>query len=77
MINLSYNNLSWVFSYSENANRLGRTVFESNNINFGWDGSYGPGAKQAQEGVYIWKITYHDQNSNERKEITGHVTLLR
>ena len=67
-----------LFSYSMKIyNRWGEQVFESNNINFGWDGTYGPGAKQAQEGVYIWKITYHDQNSNERKEMTGHVTLLR
>ena len=67
-----------LFSYSMKIyNRWGEQVFESNNINFGWDGTYGPGAKQAQEGVYIWKITYHDQNSNERKEMVGHVTLLR
>ena len=67
-----------LFSYSMKIyNRWGEQVFESNNIDFGWDGTYGPGAKQAQEGVYIWKITYHDQNSNERKEMTGHVTLLR
>ena len=67
-----------LFSYRMKIyNRWGEQVFESNNINFGWDGTYGPGAKQAQEGVYIWKITYHDQNSNERKEMVGHVTLLR
>ena len=67
-----------MFSYSMKIyNRWGEQVFESNNIDFGWDGSYGGNANQAQEGVYIWKITYHDQNSNERKELTGHVTLLR
>jgi len=67
-----------LFSYKMKIyNRWGEQVFESQNINFGWDGTYGPGAKQAQEGVYIWKITYHDQTSNERKELTGHVTLLR
>ena len=67
-----------MFSYSMKIyNRWGEQVFESNNIDFGWDGSYGANANQAQEGIYIWKITYHDQNSNERKELTGHVTLLR
>ncbi|MDB3904887.1 gliding motility-associated C-terminal domain-containing protein [Crocinitomicaceae bacterium] len=67
-----------MFSYSMKIyNRWGEQVFESNNIDFGWDGSYGSNANQAQEGVYIWKISYHDQNSNERKVLSGHVTLIR
>ena len=67
-----------IFSYTmEIYNRWGEMVFESRNINFGWDGSYGPSAHQAQEGVYIWKISYYDQTNNERKELVGHISLIR
>ena len=67
-----------VFSYQfQIYNRWGELVFNSLDINFGWDGTYGPGALQAQQGVYIWKMTYRDQTTNQRKELVGHVNLIR
>jgi gliding motility-associated-like protein len=67
-----------VFSYQfQIYNRWGELVFSSQDVNFGWDGTYGPGALQAQQGVYIWKMTYRDQTTNQRKELVGHVNLIR
>ena len=67
-----------LFSYEfQIYNRWGELVFSSQDINFGWDGTYGPGALQAQQGVYIWKMTYRDQTTNQRKVLAGHVNLIR
>jgi gliding motility-associated-like protein len=58
-------------------NRWGEIVFESNNMEVGWDGSYAHKFEQAQDGVYIWKINARVKNTSETKEFTGHVTLLK
>lgn len=55
-------------------NRWGEVMFESHNFNGKWDGTYGE--KKCKDGTYVWKITYTDI-SNNKKEITGHVNLLR
>lgn len=64
-------------------NRWGQKLFESNDINLGWDGTYG--GNICQQDVYVWKITYVDfvssknhTSANENiKQRVGHVTLLR
>lgn len=55
-------------------NRWGEVVFESYNFNGQWDGNYG--GKPVKDGTYVWKITYTDI-SNNKKEIVGHVNVLR
>ena len=55
-------------------NRWGEVVFESYNLNGKWDGTYG--GEKCKDGTYVWKITYTDI-SNNKKEIVGHVNLLR
>lgn len=55
--------------------RWGELVFESKDVNVGWDGTYG--GKIVQDGVYIWKVEYVEKNSADKKTIQGHVTLLR
>ena len=32
---------------------------------------------QRKDGVYTWKITYKNPETDERKIVVGHVTLLR
>jgi len=56
-------------------NRWGEVLFESNNADIGWDGTYG--GKLVQDGTYIWKITYMLVGVDKRQEMTGHVTLIR
>lgn len=56
-------------------NRWGELIFETNNLNLFWDGTYlgNPSA----EDVYIWKINYKVPNTNKRETKVGHVTLIR
>jgi len=56
-------------------NRWGEVLFESNDTNFGWDGTYG--GKIVQDGVYIWKITVKRSDVDDREQYVGHVTLIR
>ena len=56
-------------------NRWGEVLFESNNANIGWDGTYG--GKIVKEGTYVWKIEFRDKYTDERYQEMGHVTLLK
>jgi len=56
-------------------NRWGEIIFESNNSEIGWDGTYG--GNTCQDGTYIWQITYKEIGKDKRNEIRGHVNLLR
>ncbi|RFC54345.1 DUF7948 domain-containing protein [Brumimicrobium aurantiacum] len=54
--------------------RWGEVIFESFDIDGVWDGTYG--GEICKDGTYIWKIMYED-SENVKKELTGHVNLLR
>ncbi len=56
-------------------NRWGEVLFESNNAEVGWDGTYG--GEIVKEGTYIWKIQFRNQYTDRREMHTGHVTLLK
>jgi gliding motility-associated-like protein len=56
-------------------NRWGELLFESFDYQRGWDGTYG--GKMMPEGVYIWKIEFKDEFTDERSQRQGHVNLLR
>jgi len=55
-------------------NRWGEKVYESNNVNDGWDGKYQ--GKESYSGVYTYvvELTFLD---SERRKYIGSVTLLR
>ncbi len=55
-------------------NRWGELIFESYDINLGWDGTYK--GKNVQTGVYTWGIEFDDINNLEHR-YTGHVVLLK
>ncbi|MES2555089.1 MAG: gliding motility-associated C-terminal domain-containing protein [Bacteroidota bacterium] len=55
-------------------NRWGEIVFESNNHEIGWDGTYH--GKLVQEGVYTWQIEFKTSKNDERKTIQGHLSVL-
>ena len=56
-------------------NRWGEIVFQSRDVEVGWDGNYGP--NRAQQAVYVWRINYLDTYEGTSKTASGHVTLLR
>ena len=60
--------------------RWGEIVFESNDIEVGWDGYYKQmdqyGIQKVQDGTYIWQIKYIDIYSEPHDEI-GHISVLK
>jgi gliding motility-associated-like protein len=56
-------------------NRWGELLFESHDASVGWDGTYG--GKLVQDGTYIWKINVKFDTSDDKEELTGHVTVLK
>ncbi|WP_343634610.1 PKD domain-containing protein [Fluviicola sp.] len=57
-------------------NRWGELIFESHNMQIGWDGSYGAGTERVQDGTYTWVIRFKDL-TNTLHEKNGHLSLLR
>jgi gliding motility-associated-like protein len=55
-------------------NRWGELIFESSDIDIGWDGTKKNG-KTVENGTYTWRITYRDSNSYLHTEI-GSVTVI-
>lgn len=58
-------------------NRWGELIFESNDPEYGWDGTYN--GVRAKDGTYIYVITYQTINDDPDTEhvLKGFVTLLR
>jgi gliding motility-associated-like protein len=56
-------------------NRWGQTIFESNNSNQGWDGTYKN--RLCDQGIYIYKIKYGVLENDGSKELYGHINLIR
>lgn len=56
-------------------NRWGELLFETNNANVGWDGTYG--GKMAPDGVYVYQIVFKEEFSDKKHVVRGHVNLLR
>ena len=57
-------------------NRWGEIIFESHNVDVGWDVTYAEKFK-VQDGTYIWKIDFKTTLSDERIEVLGNVNLIR
>jgi len=55
-------------------NRWGNKVFETTNVNIGWNGNHS--GTNAPEGVYIFRSSWTDSNGNDQKA-NGNVTLVR
>ena len=55
-------------------NRWGERIFETTDLNQGWDGTYQ--GSPVQDGTYTWKINFrwYDQRAFE---LTGHITLIK
>jgi gliding motility-associated-like protein len=57
-------------------NRWGEPIWESHDLNVGWDGSYNNGMK-CPDGAYTWKIRFKLMNNDEKRTVVGHLNLLR
>ena len=58
-------------------NRWGEVIFESNDVNYGWDGSYNGTHGIVKDDTYTWKIEFKTLASDERILLMGSVNLLR
>jgi gliding motility-associated-like protein len=60
-------------------NRWGEVIYETNDAEIGWDGSYGSNGEvtMVQEGVYTWKIEFKLSKNDERRMVKGHLNILR
>jgi gliding motility-associated-like protein len=57
-------------------NRWGELLFETEDVNQGWDGSYN--GVIVEDGVYVWKIIGAPMNNEaDLREWTGHVTVIK
>ncbi len=57
-------------------NRWGELIWESRDVNAGWDGTYFNGRK-CPDGVYTWKIRFKTLNSDDKRTAVGHLNLIR
>lgn len=57
-------------------NRWGEIIWESYDASKGWNGHYGQGGI-VPDGVYVWKVDFKSNQSDERFEYHGHVTVLK
>ncbi len=56
-------------------NRWGEIVWESNDINIGWDGTYN--GKLVHQGTYTWIVTATDALTDGKYSWNGHVNVLK
>jgi len=55
--------------------RWGEIIFETNNDQVGWDGTYQ--GELVKDGTYTWKIEFKTSANDARKIAVGHVNVLR
>jgi len=56
-------------------NRYGQLVFESNEQEHGWDGTFK--GKDENPGVFVWVLEYKFLNQSATKSLKGNTTLIR
>ncbi|MFK8005148.1 MAG: gliding motility-associated C-terminal domain-containing protein [Saprospiraceae bacterium] len=56
-------------------NRWGAEVFQSNDLDFKWDGSFKN--KDLKIGVFVWYLEYINTESNEQIRLKGNVTIMK
>lgn len=59
-------------------NRWGELLFETRDVEVGWDGTYGVEHNGVvQEGTYIWRVSFLEMMSDKRHNYTGYVNLIK
>jgi gliding motility-associated-like protein len=57
-------------------NRWGEKIWESHDLDIGWDGTYGIGLGRVRPGTYVWKIRASDIINDDKYEWEGHVSVI-
>ena len=58
-------------------NRWGQVIFETQDIERGWDGLFGDDGIPVPLGTYTYKIIVKFTETDGRKEFFGHINLVR
>ncbi|MCO5258569.1 MAG: gliding motility-associated C-terminal domain-containing protein [Crocinitomicaceae bacterium] len=58
-------------------NRWGELIFESRDVNVGWDGTYYKTGEMSPDGTYTWKIDLKRMCDDEHMIYHGHVNMIR
>jgi gliding motility-associated-like protein len=56
-------------------NRWGELIFESENVDYGWDGTYGN--QLVETATYVWKIEFKEKLVDKRHVGTGHINVIK
>jgi len=56
-------------------NRWGQIVWESHDLNAIWDGTYNNAP--CQDGTYTWILRFGTPKTDEKKQFTGNLTIIR
>ena len=56
-------------------NRWGELLFETHDVNSGWDGTYN--GKLVQEGSYVWSLKFKALYNDKKVEDKGHISIIR
>ncbi len=54
--------------------RWGEVIFETHDVDFGWDGTYN--GRPCQDGTYTWKISVADSQDHKHNYV-GHVNIIK
>lgn len=57
--------------------RWGQVVFKSTTPGEGWDGSINGMQVNSKTDVYVWKLIVNNNETGEKNQLRGHVTLLK
>jgi gliding motility-associated-like protein len=57
--------------------RWGELIFESYDLQIGWDGTYTAKQGMVQDGMYVWKIDFKLKKNDDRRAVTGHLSVLK
>lgn len=55
--------------------RWGHEVYKTNDLHAEWDGT--SGGTELPQGMYVWRLEIHSLSTREKRELMGHVNLLR
>ena len=58
-------------------NRWGEVIFETTDINAGWDGKHQKTGRDMEVGVYVWLLTAATADGEDVGPISGNVSLIR